>query len=431
VGKILRSTVQELPFGQVVEGLFEEVEKSLAANASNKEFCSACILQLKHVRQTVARLIEAQFESIDIFRDYVNVLCEMQNVLSEWSGRSAIGKRVEARDYKSKFEQLFLALERATRDLTLCVVVEAKAEAQEEFRRCQQTMAENQRQLAAHCGEVMNVLRILMQEKDAAREAQGAVAVQTQDTVVASLQCDQLLSGIRIINVKSIEFHKERPMRGGQGIVRRATMSLSKGRAVEVAVKTVPAGEDEEEALVRELALLAKMRHPNIVKLFGQALSQDTGEVWAVMEYAQLGTLRDVLDVCSAAASLRARRPLTAPLPVSKARRMLSALGGGAAESEGDESTVVEAARAVESVLGGSLPGQTLAALGVNIDVVRGVAHIHGQNMAHGDLKPRNVLVFADGTAKIADLGIAEVLHSTVAGAASRQGFARFTIRLG
>ncbi|KAL5231164.1 hypothetical protein ABZP36_029940 [Zizania latifolia] len=40
-------------------------------------------------------------------------------------------------------------------------------------------------------------------------------------------------------------------------------------------------------------------------------------------------------------------------------------------------------------------------------DVARGLAYLHGQSMVHGDVKGRNVVIGADGRAKLADFGCA------------------------
>ncbi|KAM3331837.1 hypothetical protein ACQJBY_027622 [Aegilops geniculata] len=46
-------------------------------------------------------------------------------------------------------------------------------------------------------------------------------------------------------------------------------------------------------------------------------------------------------------------------------------------------------------------------------DVARGLAYLHGRSLVHGDVKARNVVVGADGRAKIADLGCARAVGSS------------------
>ncbi|XP_024315893.1 mitogen-activated protein kinase kinase kinase 18 [Brachypodium distachyon] len=45
-------------------------------------------------------------------------------------------------------------------------------------------------------------------------------------------------------------------------------------------------------------------------------------------------------------------------------------------------------------------------------DVARGLAYLHGMSLVHGDLKGRNVVVGADGRAKLADFGCARTVDS-------------------
>lgn len=46
------------------------------------------------------------------------------------------------------------------------------------------------------------------------------------------------------------------------------------------------------------------------------------------------------------------------------------------------------------------------------IQIVRGVMHLHEHGIAHKDIKPSNVLLFSDGTAKISDFGIGHSFQS-------------------
>ncbi|XP_047056975.1 mitogen-activated protein kinase kinase kinase 17-like [Lolium rigidum] len=45
-------------------------------------------------------------------------------------------------------------------------------------------------------------------------------------------------------------------------------------------------------------------------------------------------------------------------------------------------------------------------------DVLRGLAYIHGESLVHGDIKSRNIVIGADGRAKIADFGCARMAGS-------------------
>ncbi|KAK1666608.1 hypothetical protein QYE76_054767 [Lolium multiflorum] len=59
---------------------------------------------------------------------------------------------------------------------------------------------------------------------------------------------------------------------------------------------------------------------------------------------------------------------------------------------------------------GGRLEEQAIRAYAA--DVLRGLAYIHGESLVHGDIKSRNIVIGADGHAKIADFGCARMAGS-------------------
>lgn len=104
-----------------------------------------------------------------------------------------------------------------------------------------------------------------------------------------------------------------------------------------------------KEMVLREARLAARVRHPNVVRV--EEVVEIAGSPVLVMEYLEGGTLGDVL---------RAR---------------------------------------------GTLPWRDAAAL--VRDVCAGVEAIHAAGIVHRDVKPSNILLDADGTAKVGDFGIA------------------------
>lgn len=114
-----------------------------------------------------------------------------------------------------------------------------------------------------------------------------------------------------------------------------------------VAVKTIRPARGDREAL-REARALAAVSHPAVVTIFDVVREGD--EVHLVMEHVPGGALSDRLAH-------------------------------------------------------GTLPREEFFAL--SRDLVAGVAALHDAGLVHGDLKPANVLLRADGGAKVADLGIA------------------------
>jgi len=113
------------------------------------------------------------------------------------------------------------------------------------------------------------------------------------------------------------------------------------------------AGSDPEDVrrFVMEAEVAMKFRHPNIVEVYDAGRDPETGFCYIVMEYMPCGSLRDVLG---------------------------------------------------ENPGGMSLAG----VVSVATDVARALVYMEANGMVHRDVKPDNVLFSADGTAKLADLGI-------------------------
>ncbi len=69
---------------------------------------------------------------------------------------------------------------------------------------------------------------------------------------------------------------------------------------------------------------------------------------------------------------------------------------------------------------GPALPVDTV--LSIAADVLRGLEYAHGKGIIHRDIKPANILIATDGTAKIADFGIARPQDSSMTKAGSLMG---------
>lgn len=137
---------------------------------------------------------------------------------------------------------------------------------------------------------------------------------------------------------------------GGMGVVYRATY-LQTGQ--QVAIKFIPAGLLDNERVKarfeRELAILKKLRHPNIVRCYGGGLHQ--GRLYYAMEIVDGGSLADVL----------------------KDR--------------------------------GRLSWETAVQYGQQIcDALK---HAHDHGIIHRDLKPANLLLTREGQLKLSDFGLA------------------------
>jgi len=143
--------------------------------------------------------------------------------------------------------------------------------------------------------------------------------------------------------------------RGGMGLVLKG---VSEGGAEPVAIKIVLPGtaldRRDAERFEQEVAMLARVRHPNVVKLLDHGRSGRFN--FLVMEWVEGPSLRQVI----ADANRAGQRPY-----------------------------FVKALTWIEQIC-------------------KGVAAIHAVGMVHRDIKPSNILIGPDGVARIADLGIAK-----------------------
>src|ERR1035437_682039 len=148
--------------------------------------------------------------------------------------------------------------------------------------------------------------------------------------------------------------------RGGMGVVYLARDTLLKRQ---VAIKTVlpPQGQEEPERgdairrLIREARAAAGLKHPHIVGVYD--LIQDGDSTSIVMEYVKGKTLAEMVRLGSQA------------LPVF--------------------------------------------AVGVLKQCAGALDYAHSRGIVHRDIKPANIMLDEAGSVKIADFGVAKMLHAT------------------
>eukprot|EP01012_Entosiphon_sulcatum_P024305 TRINITY_DN29473_c0_g1_i1.p1 TRINITY_DN29473_c0_g1~~TRINITY_DN29473_c0_g1_i1.p1 ORF type:complete len:938 (-),score=114.50 TRINITY_DN29473_c0_g1_i1:2384-5167(-) len=136
--------------------------------------------------------------------------------------------------------------------------------------------------------------------------------------------------------------------RGGFGIVYLGMNPLG----MMVAIKSHNLDQDKKTNLsdmLREIGMLSKFNHRNIVRYLGSALVGQ--ELLIVMEYVPCGTLAEAIAAFS-------------PIPITTCARYA-------------------------------------------MDILRGLAFLHANNVIHRDIKPSNVLVSTTGRCKLADFGLA------------------------
>ncbi|ELP64707.1 kinase domain protein [Streptomyces turgidiscabies Car8] len=169
---------------------------------------------------------------------------------------------------------------------------------------------------------------------------------------------------------------------GSAGDVGNGTAAHGETAPTEVALKFLPtAGLAPRQArgLVetgrRETEFSRRNRHPRLIRLFdsitlGEAAgSAFDGAVVLVMERAER-SLRERLEASSADGRSGSSPSGEEPLSVREGARLLT-------------------------------------------EICEGLAHLHGLGWVHGDLKPDNVLLMADGSARLADFGLSVELTGT------------------
>ena len=173
--------------------------------------------------------------------------------------------------------------------------------------------------------------------------------------------------------------------RGGMGVVHRAVHAAT---GTNVALKTVRVPAAPLVASIRrEVRSLMRIEHPGVVRIVDEGIEK--GRPWFAMELLQGRSLRELMI---GAASGRE----------SEHDRATERLDHLAPTVKLDGSSF--ATTATPTVAGGgSRPGL--------LDVMRRLcaplAFLHGEGLVHGDLKPENVLVKADGSPVIVDFGLA------------------------
>jgi WD40 repeat protein/tRNA A-37 threonylcarbamoyl transferase component Bud32 len=142
--------------------------------------------------------------------------------------------------------------------------------------------------------------------------------------------------------------------RGGMGVVYKArALSLNRIVALKMILAGAHAGPKAMLRFLNEAEVAARLRHPNVVQIFG--LGDHEGRPYVELEYVEGGSL---------------------------ARR----LGGTPHAAPGAAALVEVLARAVHAA--------------------------HSQGIIHRDLKPANVLLTRDGVPKITDFGLAKATDS-------------------
>eukprot|EP00934_Nitzschia_sp_Nitz4_P006592 Nitzschia sp. Nitz4//scaffold17_size182527//140552//141886//NITZ4_001876-RA/size182527-exonerate_protein2genome-gene-0.73-mRNA-1//-1//CDS//3329539406//6582//frame0 len=125
----------------------------------------------------------------------------------------------------------------------------------------------------------------------------------------------------------------------------------------------------------REIALMKKLSHPNLVNLFEVIDSPESDMLYMVLEYMPLGEILTYQND----GTFRRKEPKQSSIATQK----------------------------VEGLIDGHF-NEDQAALYV-VDILHGLAYLHRHHICHRDLKPENILLDSRGIAKLGDFGVSHV----------------------
>jgi len=141
---------------------------------------------------------------------------------------------------------------------------------------------------------------------------------------------------------------------GGRGIVFKARdTALNRVVAIKMLKNPVTTGEAYSRFMT-EAQSVAKLNHPNIVNIYD--IGREDGKQFFVLEFVEGHDLRDLIET--------------------------------SLEGKCDIPTVLR----------------------IGIDVCNALQHAHSQSILHRDVKPENVMITAEGVAKLMDFGLARML---------------------
>lgn len=134
----------------------------------------------------------------------------------------------------------------------------------------------------------------------------------------------------------------------------------------------------------REIALMKKLSHPNVVRLYEVIDSPNTDSLYMVLEYMPLGeilTFREENGTFQRSESLRHKQ-----------------IDGLVVDGDGHGHFDEEH-----------------AALYI-VDILHGLAYLHQHHICHRDLKPENILLSNRGIAKVGDFGVSHIFEEEDSG---------------
>jgi [calcium/calmodulin-dependent protein kinase] kinase len=140
------------------------------------------------------------------------------------------------------------------------------------------------------------------------------------------------------------------------------------------------------EDIRREIAIMKKLLHPNVLRLFEVLDDPNVNKMYLVLEYMKKGDLIAILKTRGEGSS--------------------SSSGGAGGGAGADKVGGVNGDKDSDPMKSGFVPLSDFELWNIFRQVAAGVRYLHYQNIVHGDIKPQNLLVGEDGVVKIADFGM-------------------------
>ncbi|CAF1228430.1 unnamed protein product [Rotaria sordida] len=258
----------------------------------------------------------------------------------------------------------------------------------QEYLKCKDTTSTNyvpDQRLAYYCQKLEDMLfrkliedarreHVNMPEYEILPETSEIQRQFSSRSIRSSIRCDdddydirsEIPELVTLINYRDLKINSEDKL--GQGSFGIVYKGIWKNQTV--AVKQLHLNKltrQENNPFVKEIKIMSKLgKHPNLVYLHGYTLDP----LCLVMEYVELGSLNYLLHYC---------------------------------EDSEIEAKITDGRIKKKLILG----------------IILGMIQLHAVNIVHGDLKPQNVLVSRDYTAKVTDFGLATLRAKTSSSIAS------------